>query len=301
MDSTSYSLWQKVVHTTEQALQRGALQPISTHIQIVPDQRLQFCVRVIDSLARKKAAQKPPSSKSSTQAHNPFLPYEEALFVENLSETHACLLNKFNVVNHHILMVTREYESQDTWLTYADFEALVRCLIEIDGLGFYNGGTQAGASQHHKHLQLIPLSSEQGELGLPLAVFIDAQKDALTQSSSLKSLPFRHCVRLLTVPWTQNTCAETARCLLTTYEQLMVDLGLALDSQKPEVPYNLLVTRQWLMVIPRSQESYQDIGVNSLGYSGWLLVKTMEELERLRQIGPMTLLQKVGQPQSNPI
>ena len=39
----------------------------------------------------------------------------------------------------------------------ADFDALARGLAAIDGLAFYNGGTVAGASQPHKHLQLVPV------------------------------------------------------------------------------------------------------------------------------------------------
>lgn len=54
---------------------------------------------------------------------NPFLPYDEALWVGHLSDTHTLLLNKFNVVQHHLLVVTRQFESQLDWLTEADFEA----------------------------------------------------------------------------------------------------------------------------------------------------------------------------------
>ena len=55
---------------------------------------------------------------------NPFLPYEEALWVEHLSDTHTLLLNKFNVVEHHLLVVTRKFESQLDRLNREDFEAV---------------------------------------------------------------------------------------------------------------------------------------------------------------------------------
>jgi ATP adenylyltransferase len=48
------------------------------------------------------------------------------------------------VVDHHILIVTRAFEDQDTWLTLADFEALAICMAEIDGLAFFNGGRWRG-------------------------------------------------------------------------------------------------------------------------------------------------------------
>ena len=63
---------------------------------------------------------------------NPFLPYEEALWVRHLSPTHTLLLNKFNVVAHHLICVTREFEQQTQPLTAADFEATWTAMQVID-------------------------------------------------------------------------------------------------------------------------------------------------------------------------
>ena len=49
--------------------------------------------------ARERARQQ----QGKTAPANPFLPYEEDLYVCDLSPTHVCLLNKFNVVDHHFL------------------------------------------------------------------------------------------------------------------------------------------------------------------------------------------------------
>ncbi|NIO40609.1 MAG: phosphorylase, partial [Burkholderiales bacterium] len=43
----------------------------------------------------------------SDMAMNPFLPYGKDLFVSDISETHLALLNKFNVIDYHLLIVTR--------------------------------------------------------------------------------------------------------------------------------------------------------------------------------------------------
>ena len=40
-------------------------------------------------------------------AVNPFLPYDPDLVVADISDTHVALLNKFNVIDHHLLIVTR--------------------------------------------------------------------------------------------------------------------------------------------------------------------------------------------------
>ena len=41
---------------------------------------------------------------------NPFLPYDPALLVAPISPTHVALLNRFNVVDDHFLIVTRSFE-----------------------------------------------------------------------------------------------------------------------------------------------------------------------------------------------
>ena len=64
----------------------------------------------------------PMRSGQKKEQKNPFLPYEEALWVRHLSSTHTVLLNKFNVVPHHLICVTREFEQQTQPLTAADLD-----------------------------------------------------------------------------------------------------------------------------------------------------------------------------------
>lgn len=290
------ALWPEVQKTAQSALQSGALQPISTCVHSIRDKDLTFVVRVVDSLSRKPSA-KPSNPQASTHQDNPFLPYEEALFVTHLSETHLCLLNKFNVVDHHLLIVTRQYESQQEWLNQQDFEALAQCLSEIDGLGFYNSGEAAGASQHHKHLQLIPYRQAAGVDVPPMAETIAHHRDRLQQTTTLSQLPFQHSIRFVRLGETDVSFELAGKRLVEVYQQIMADLAIDPKLPQPNKPYNLLVTQNWMMGVARSQASYEGIGVNSLGYSGWLLVKNEEELEKLCAISPLNLLTQVGQAQ----
>lgn len=41
----------------------------------------------------------------------------------HLSESHTLLLNKFNIVPHHVLVVTRDFQQQTDLLKLGDFEA----------------------------------------------------------------------------------------------------------------------------------------------------------------------------------
>jgi ATP adenylyltransferase len=60
------------------------------------------------------------------------------------------------------------------------------------------------------------------------------------------------------------------------------------------MPYNLLLTREWMLVVPRSRESVDGISVNSLGFAGALLAKDEAERETILQQGPMNLLAAVS-------
>lgn len=288
------TLWPKIRTTFSQAMDCGALQPIPTSYDWIEQDDIQFLVRIVDSLRRKELAQARrergiPKVSKKKQDFNPFLPYEPDLFVCDLSPTHLVLLNKFNVMDHHILIVTREFEEQSSWLTLPDFEALNLAMQEVDGLGFFNGGTLAGASQRHKHLQLVPTPLAEDGPKIPFAPWIDAAVES--GLSQAPQLPFRH--HIVPMP---SLSEDTAPSLWDCYGQLMneIEMGNPLTSAQPDGAYNLLITRQWMMAVPRSQERFEKISINSLGFAGAMLVKTEAQLEELKAIGPMRVLKNVG-------
>ena len=148
----------RIQSRSDLALKSGALQPIPTTVEFLEEGGIRFLVRVLSSLARKDEArwQKERAAVAGEKT-DPFSPCEEEMFVADLTGTHFCLLNKFNVVPHHLLIVTRDFEDQDCYLTPEDFTAMLIGLGEYEGLAFYNGGLVAGASERHKHLQQVPL------------------------------------------------------------------------------------------------------------------------------------------------
>jgi ATP adenylyltransferase len=271
---------------TQLALERKALQPIPTIYEWVEQGDLRFLVRVLANIQHKEAA-----AQTQNPTFNPFLPYDPDLFVADLSPTHLVLLNKFNVMDHHILIVTREFASQDSLLEWSDFQALAIGLAEIDGLGFYNGGHLAGASQPHKHLQIVPLPFVPDGSPLPLETFI---QEAAGAGHNLK-LPYRHAIALFnSLDFSQPPAV--ADLWLERYLSLLAALNLVEHSTatEPLGAYNLLVTRQWMCVVPRSRESFAGIPVNSLGFTGALLVKNQAQLSQLKALGPLTVLAEVG-------
>ncbi|MEL6814886.1 MAG: phosphorylase [Cyanobacteria bacterium J06598_3] len=315
-------LWPRLKAQSVYGLETGALQSIKTHAEYVEGGGVRFLVNVLENLSRKDKALK---QQGKTTPANPFLPYDPDLYVTDLSASHLCLLNKFNVVDHHFLIVTREFESQENWLTLADFEALVQCLSEVDGLGFFNGGAIAGASQPHKHLQVLP--TENGAFALPMDSAIRVAKVGRGVDQGIgysEALPFRHAIApiaLLTELAKGPEIAAIAQQYFTYYQRLLSAVGITpvKDGYRPplqqgqSVPldgarcwqgqqtaaYNLLCTRSWMMVVPRSQEKHAEISVNSLGFAGSLLVRNLAALAQLKTIGPMTLLEAVGCPRED--
>jgi len=291
------SLWQAVRRTTENALRTGALLPIPTEYEFIDDGGVSFFVRVMTTLQRKdeeKKKQKEASSKG--EKANPFLPYEEDLFVAHVSDTHVALLNKFNVVEHHLLIITRHFEDQETLLTPADFEALWACMAEYEGLGFYNGGEAAGASQKHKHLQMVPLPLAPRGPKVPMEPLL-AGAGSGSGPGIIHSFPFRHVfVRL---DGTGSMDIQTmAKMTFELYGAMLEHVGMTPPSgtglTRQSGPYCFLATREWMLLVPRTTEFYKGVSLNSLAYAGSFFVRNEEQLSLIKEEGPLSILSRVA-------
>lgn len=279
----SGTLWPLVVHRTQEALRCGALQPIATLSERVEQAGVRFIIRMISSLQRKQ----------KERCENPFLPFDEALFVSEISDTHVCLLNRFNVIEHHLFFVTRYFEDQELPLTQNDFAVIRTVLREIDGLAFYNSSRVSGASQPHRHLQLVPLPLVP-EDSLPVSPLIRA---ALCLDDEQHALPFRYAVMRIPQRWLEDTSASAA-AMQDSYVQLLRTAGVidctTLDAEEPVAPYNLLVTREWMLLVPRSRECWQRVSINALGFAGSLLMRERRQMRAIKAHGPMHVLRSVA-------
>lgn len=257
------------------ALASGALQPIATRSILLEEAGVRFVLRAVSSLERKEKA------RHAAKVADPLGDYEADLFVADAGPSHYLLLNKFPVLDGHLLLVTRRFESQQRLLTVDDFSALRGCLNEIEGLAFYNGGAEAGASQARKHLQLVPLPLEtDGPDDVPMEAALDGG-----------ALPFRHAF----ARWPQQAGAGEWHAL---YRELLDRCGITAIPDGPgelqSAPYNLLVRRGWMLAVPRSRACFESIPVNGLGFAGSLFVRSREALERVRAAGPMQVLRAVA-------
>ena len=207
----------------------------------------------------------PSGTGSNKRKADPFANPEPDLFVADLSSTHYALLNKYNVLDHALLVVTREDIDQDVPLDLADFEALAACMQDEPVLGFYNGGAASGASQRHKHLQVVRLP-------------ISPTRD-IPVEGNIGRLGVRHAFMPVDVD---------GAALLAAYRELRESLGLTTE------PYNLLVAHGWMLLVPRIRPSFEGIPVNSLAFAGALFVRDDAELATVERLGPIAVLQGVS-------
>jgi sulfate adenylyltransferase (ADP) / ATP adenylyltransferase len=305
----------------------------------LPDQEILFLVRTVQNFAQKDAAAAgrsdpvaPAPPKPLLAADfNPFLPYDPAMFVQELPPSHVLLLNKFNVVDNHTLIVTKQFEEQSSLLTARDFTAMWSCLhSEMDGLAFYNAGKIAGASQRHKHLQVVPCPLRSDEdygqsrsTRTPFDTIFENCVEEGGPCSYSPYLPFLHGVVCM------DDCsalppAEAGELTMSKYMGLVRSLSMDVEffqqsaNAGPQTvasrdegqfgrqpfAYNLLVTRKFMWMVPRSQECFEDknscvgkISVNSLGFAGCLLVRDLQQLEQVR-LSPMRVLEQTTFPTS---
>lgn len=278
---SSAELARELDHKSRLARGSGALVPIGTDAHLVSDRGFDFIVRVARDLKQKSQE----GREAATTGSDPFMPpYDPDLYVGDVSPSHIALLNKYNVIDRHLLLITREDRPQTELLNEADFDALIRALDAIDGLAFYNGGPEAGASQPHKHLQIIPLPLADGDSGYPLQSMIKVPPDGRI---TVSGAPFQIAVS----PMPAN---PTPANLKQRYLELWRALDRSPDGETQPEPYNLLATRDRMWLVPRARGEFEGLGVNALGYAGALLVRDENQLHALKAMGPMTLLSRVA-------
>lgn len=295
------SLASAVAGATARALATGALRPIPTGSAHLDDGGVRFLVRVLANLARKDEERwRREREAAAGSPVNPFLPHETELFVAEVSPTHIALLNKYNVVDRHLLLVTRAFVDQRALLTPRDVEALWRCLAEYPGLGFYNGGKEAGASQPHKHLQFVPLPLAPEGPPVPIEPLVARSGPPRADgTATLPGFDFLHAFARLGRG--AGGGGPDARAVWETYRTLLVRAGMRAPSggegaELQSGPYCLLVTGDWMLLVPRSREHFGAVSINSLGYAGSLFVRNEDDLRVLREAGPLAVLRAVGLP-----
>ena len=227
-----------------------------------------------------------------------FFPTKRHSYVADASDTHACILNKYNVVDLHLLIVTREFEHQESLVSCGRFSRLWRCLGEYDSLGFYNSARCPVRANPISTCRSCRCRCPSTARHTPRP-----SNHCLTQPAShpgaiveSADLPFAHSL----VFWDPAQVVDCEAMALTSWTHYMQMLRRH-ELGPPPGPddrmagsYNLLVTRRWMLLVPRVRECFQSISFNSLAFAGALLVQDPAQMDELRAAGPFAALEWVA-------
>ena len=272
-------LWAKALHRSRIAHVQRALIPLATAAQLLNSGSTSFELRCLSGIPKRHLQLAGPKP-------NPFRPWNPQLAVAPIGNAHMLILNKFPVQTAHMLLITRHWAPQAGWLEISDLSALLEVERDTQGLWFFNSGPDAGASQPHRHLQLLPRGH--GDQICPRASWFE---DFLHGQRNCGDLAKACAAVYRTVA---KGCSQ-AESLYGQYLALAHNLGLGNppNDHQPLHPYNLLLTPAWMALIRRRREGVAGFSINALGFAGYLLATDCSNLDWLLEKGPETLLQRV--------
>ncbi|MCY3538040.1 MAG: ATP adenylyltransferase [Synechococcus sp. SB0662_bin_45] len=259
------------------ALAQGALCPMPTDLLMLP--------KAAGAEVRRLLRRRPRGSSERRSQANPFLPPDQRLVLRAWGPAHTLLLNKYPIRPGHLLLITNGDQPQSGWLSSQDWQAAAALLERQDGLLFFNSGPVAGASQPHRHLQLLPRLP--GRPCFPWEPWINQPNGVYPWRLRKTSLLRRD--------------GDLAATMDRLYGQQLASLGLgsAREHGQPQGAYNLLITADWFITVPRRREEHQGVNINALGFAGMVLVTDQTSPAWLAAGGDvLSVLQAVGEEPS---
>ncbi|MBO8204519.1 DUF4922 domain-containing protein [Prochlorococcus marinus] len=267
--------WEKALEQTRLSIDDESLYPLKTDI-ITSDlyEKDDFIIRKLDTSKFNK-------KKLYGPKQNPFSPWEKILEIDKIDNNHQLILNKYPVQKGHILLITNSWQPQNGWIDINDWNAIKKVNKDTSGLWFFNSSPIAGASQPHRHFQLLRRSKD--EISCPREKWFLEMKLVKDCDSKLKK----------NIIVSKFNFLENSSSLLELYLELCKKLGLGdpIKDRKPRYPYNLLITNKWIAIIKRSNDNIHGFSINGLGFAGYLLVTEKSDINYLKKFGPEKLLE----------
>jgi len=267
--------WKKALDQTRLSIDGDSLYPLKTTI-ITRDlyQKNDFIIRKLDTSKFNK-------TKIYGPKQNPFCPWEKILEIDKIGSNHQLILNKYPVQKGHILLITNNWKPQNGWLDIYDWKAIQKVNKDTSGLWFFNSSPIAGASQPHRHFQLLRRSKD--EISCPREKWFLEMKINIDNYSKLTK----------NIIVSKFNFLDNSISLFELYLELCKKLGIGdpISDEKPRYPYNLLITNKWIAIIKRSNDHIHGFSINALGFAGYLLVTEKSDINYLKEFGPEKLLE----------
>tara|TARA_Y100001970_G_C14250495_1_gene871482 strand:+ start:3945 stop:4778 length:834 start_codon:yes stop_codon:yes gene_type:complete len=272
---TKNNYWKKALTVSETAVRNFHLIPLSTEIDY------DLTNKYTDFEIRKLTNKYNFNDTFIGPKENCFLPWDEELSISPIQNNYQLILNKYPVQMGHMLLISNKWSAQNGWLSLFDFEAVATVNNDTSGLWFLNSCKTAGASQPHRHFQILPRKLDQ-VICPRYKWFNNYRKDnskSLYRNSHVINFEFDNDV---------SDPEKLYRFYLILCNSLSI--GNPSEDLMPLKPYNLILTNNWMALFSRTRDNIRGFSINSLGFAGYILCKTNSDVDWLNKYGPEHLL-----------
>ncbi len=275
----SETIWLKALEISRKAVDSGAVIPLNTIKYKTTEECCDFELRFLKSPIPKYLIEYGPK-------RNPFIPWDSRLEIQPINDNHTLILNKYPVQLGHMLLITNSWRPQNGWLNEDDFEAILNVDDDTTGLWFFNSSKDAGASQPHRHFQLLP--RHYNERVCPRYEWFSS----LLNNTKDRNSEISHCISIRARNKTNDSSLND---LFSSYKSMIDELKLGeIDIiNKPLKPYNLLITSEWIAMITRKTDRSNGFSINALGFAGYFLGTKRSDVDTLIKFGPEKILKDV--------
>jgi ATP adenylyltransferase len=259
---------------------------------------------IVENLAKK-----PTASDNAVNNTNPFMaPYATDLYVQEVGSNHNVFLNKFAVTKNHVVLATKNFESQTDPLNSSDFSAAYEVANSLNGFAFYNNGPLSGSSVPHKHMQILPTEHFNNRAIIEeFDAIVSGDKEGIALNENQNSngvefyeVPFyskfKHVLVKLPEFETEDDFTSYGSKMHEAYEEAMEILG----NEANESNSNVIFNKNWMFIALRSKEKSfaGQLSINSLGFLGSYLLRSAAILPQVNAASPLSLLEEVTVPKT---
>ncbi len=269
-------IWSKALEISKKAIEFGAVIPLETKKYNPDDYHSDYELRFLNSPIPNYLIEYGPKK-------NPFIPWDSRLKIQSINDNHTLILNKYPVQLGHMLLITNSWKAQNHLLNIDDFEAIANVDNDTTGLWFFNSSKEAGASQPHRHFQLLPRHFNER-----ICPRYDWFCSLLSNKNSIES-DISHCI---SIKFRSKTTDSQASDLFNSYQTMVNEMNLGSTEifDKPLKPYNLLITSDWIALIKRVRDRSNGFSINALGFAGYFLGTDKSDVDTLIKFGPEKIL-----------
>ncbi|CRG86955.1 phosphorylase, putative [Talaromyces islandicus] len=201
------------------------------------------------------------------------------LILANINNTHLLVANLYCVYRPQLLLLTKNtYRRQHEPLDADDLGAAQAVLVSTKHpyYAMFNCSAMAGASREHKHMHILPLEDESSD-----------PTEMPPLETRIEKLPFQS--------FRSPVEGDDPDQLVRVYNKLLVNTREALGLTPGVIcPHNVILTQEWIMLIPRQSNNFHGITSNSAGMIGSIWLQNETQLEKWTEFGPRKVLSHLG-------